>query len=153
MFGTVTTSTTRHRLRRWTMGSPSDETLILPLDSPDASLERVGGKGASLARLAQAGLTVPTGFHITTRVYRRFVGENQLSERIVSAAAESKADDPSTLAQASTHIQALIAQGQVPHEMAASIRQAYGALGGGGEGVPGRSSATAGGPSAPSVAG
>ena len=42
--------------------------LILELDSPDATLNRVGGKGASLARLAAAGLPVPHGFHITTRL-------------------------------------------------------------------------------------
>ena len=54
--------------------------LILGLDSPDATLELVGGKGASLARLATAGLPVPPGFHITTRAYRRFVSENQLGD-------------------------------------------------------------------------
>ena len=44
----------------------------LPLDHPEATLEKVGGKGASLARLANAGLPVPDGFHITTLAYRRF---------------------------------------------------------------------------------
>jgi pyruvate,water dikinase len=45
--------------------------LILKLDSPDATLELVGGKGASLARMAAAGLPVPPGFQITTHAYRR----------------------------------------------------------------------------------
>jgi len=35
---------------------------VLPLADPAASLELVGGKGASLARLAIAGLPVPGGF-------------------------------------------------------------------------------------------
>ena len=39
---------------------------ILPLAAPDAVLETVGGKGASLARLSRAGLPVPGGFHVTT---------------------------------------------------------------------------------------
>ena len=47
------------------------EPLVLPLADPAADLERVGGKGASLARLAAAGLPVPTGFHVTTAAYRR----------------------------------------------------------------------------------
>ncbi len=53
----------------------SNETLILKLDSPDATLEQVGGKGASLARVATAHLPVPLGFHITTYAYRRFIQE------------------------------------------------------------------------------
>ena len=54
---------------------------ILPLADPRATLETVGGKGASLARLAAAGLPVPGGFHITTAAYRRFVAENGLQPR------------------------------------------------------------------------
>ncbi|MEV8441980.1 PEP/pyruvate-binding domain-containing protein [Actinosynnema sp. NPDC051121] len=46
--------------------------LVLPLADPAADLETVGGKGASLARLAAAGLPVPDGFHLTTHAYRRF---------------------------------------------------------------------------------
>ena len=45
---------------------------VLNLADPQASLDLVGGKGASLARLAQADLPVPGGFHVTTgsKVYR-----------------------------------------------------------------------------------
>jgi len=32
---------------------------ILPLSDPDATLENVGGKGMSLAKLSRAGLPVP----------------------------------------------------------------------------------------------
>ena len=39
---------------------------MLPLADSEATLDRVGGKGASLARLMQAGLPVPDGFHVTT---------------------------------------------------------------------------------------
>ena len=45
----------------------------LPLSDPQADLATVGGKGASLAKLAQAGLPVPDGFHVTTAAYREFV--------------------------------------------------------------------------------
>jgi len=44
------------------MSSPQPLPLILNLDSPQATLEQVGGKGASLARMAAAGLPVPPGF-------------------------------------------------------------------------------------------
>jgi hypothetical protein len=47
--------------------------VVLPLDDAAADLASVGGKGASLAKMAAAGLPVPAGFHITTEAYRRFV--------------------------------------------------------------------------------
>ncbi len=58
---------------------------ILPLTDASARLVQVGGKGASLARLAAAGLPVPPGFHITTAAYRRFVSENGIQPRILEA--------------------------------------------------------------------
>ncbi len=125
------------------MSSPHDESLILELDSPVATLERVGGKGASLARLAAAGLPVPPGFHITTLAYCRFVSENQLAESILTAAAQAKADDPATLDTASAQIQSLIAQGTIPDDIAALIRHEYAGLGGADPPVAVRSSATA----------
>src|SRR5437899_12566708 len=48
-----------------------DPRFVLGLDDPAADLPAVGGKGASLARLAAAGLPVPPGFHVTTEAYRR----------------------------------------------------------------------------------
>ena len=50
----------------------------LPLASEEAALDLVGGKGASLMRLATSGFPVPPGFLITTAAYRRFVAENDL---------------------------------------------------------------------------
>ena len=41
---------------------------ILPLADVSARLSQVGGKGASLARMAAAGLPVPAGFHVTTPI-------------------------------------------------------------------------------------
>ncbi len=51
-------------------------TFVLSLADPQATLENVGGKGMSLARLTRAGLPVPGGFHITTEAYRQFVAAN-----------------------------------------------------------------------------
>ena len=111
------------------MSSSHDDPSILSLGSPDATLERVGGKGASLARLAAAGLPVPAGFHVTTHAYRRFVNENHLAGAILSAAAQAQADDPASLDRASAQIQSLIAQGTIPADIAALIRQWYDGLG------------------------
>lgn len=125
------------------MSSTQNSPLILKLDSPTAILEWVGGKGASLARLAAAGLPVPPGFHVTTQAYRRFIDENHLGPLIVSAAAEAQPDDPSTLDRASAQIQSLMALGVIPSDIAALIREAYDRLGAESPPVAVRSSATA----------
>ena len=53
---------------------------ILPIDTKDVSLEMIGGKGKSLAKLVSAGMSVPTGFYLTTSAYRDFVEENNLQK-------------------------------------------------------------------------
>ena len=111
------------------MTSTPASLFTLPLDSPDAVLERVGGKGASLARMAAAGLPVPPGFHVTTEAYRRFVEENHLRDGILAAVAQAQTGDPATLESASQQIQSLIAQGTMPGEIAGAIRQQYCELG------------------------
>src|SRR5438046_2960868 len=117
--------------------------LVLALDDPAATLEQVGGKGASLARLAAAGLPVPPGFHVTTAAYRRFVSENGLTDQILVAAAEARPDDPATLESASARIQAFMAAGRMPADVAAAVLQAYEGLGSDDPPVAVRSSATA----------
>jgi pyruvate,water dikinase len=111
------------------MTSPQAPPIILNLDSPQATLERVGGKGASLARMVAAGLPVPPGFHITTDAYRRYVDENHLGERIQSVAAQARVNDPATLDRASEQIQSLFAQGTIPGDITEMIRRWYGELG------------------------
>ncbi|MGD0858477.1 MAG: PEP/pyruvate-binding domain-containing protein [Terracidiphilus sp.] len=111
------------------MTSPQSSPILLNLDSPEATLERVGGKGASLARMVEAGLPVPPGFHITTEAYRRFVDENHLTAGIQSVAAQAQANDPATLDRASEQIQSLFAQGKIPGDIAEAIRRWYGELG------------------------
>lgn len=102
---------------------------VLPLDDRAADLATAGGKGASLARMAGAGLPVPGGFHVTTEAYRAFVAG--FREEILRAAAEDPARIPP-----------LFAAHEVPEEIAGQIRRAYAALG---DDVPVavRSSATA----------
>ena len=51
---------------------------LISFNSEQASIEAVGGKGANLVKLANAGLLVPNGFLIPTDAYRQFVTQNQL---------------------------------------------------------------------------
>src|SRR5712692_11217252 len=104
--------------------------LVLALDDASATLEQVGGKGASLARMAAAGLPVPPGFHITTAAYRRFVSANDLQRGILAAVATARSDDLATLEEASKQIGKLFADSTMPEEIAEAIRKAYTELGG-----------------------
>ena len=117
--------------------------LVLALDDPVATLEQVGGKGASLAQLAAVGLPVPPGFHITTDAYRSFVIENGLQEQILATVSAVTADQPTSLEEASSKIGRMFAQGSMSAEIVTAIRQAYVALGGDDLSVAVRSSATA----------
>ncbi len=56
---------------------------VLSLSDPSATLEAVGGKGISLAKLVPAGLPAPDGFHITAVAYREFVAANGLQPHIL----------------------------------------------------------------------
>ncbi len=116
---------------------------ILPLDARDASLETVGGKGRSLARMVAAGLMVPGGFHLTAAAYRRFVEENDLQTAILDLAKPEVIETRVSFTSASKDIQELIKTPELSDEMKDEIRQAYGALAGDAPAVAVRSSANA----------
>jgi phosphohistidine swiveling domain-containing protein len=115
---------------------------VLPLADPRATLETVGGKGASLARLVAAGLPVPDGFHVTTAAYQQFVTANRLQPEISSALASVDGLQQDTLATAASRIQALFASARIPDDVAAAVALAYSHLAGGDAAVAVRSSAT-----------
>ena len=116
---------------------------ILPLSDPKADLETVGGKGMSLAKLANAGLPVPGGFHVTTEAYRQFVTVNNLQTKIEAALRTADPALPATLETASNTIGGFFARAEIPGELANAIVNAYAELSGSNPAVAVRSSATA----------
>ncbi|MBN1399538.1 MAG: PEP/pyruvate-binding domain-containing protein, partial [Anaerolineae bacterium] len=115
----------------------------LGLTEARASLATVGGKGASLARLASAGLPVPEAFYVTTAAYDRFVTESELRPRMEAILADADPDRADSLESASRAIAALFSASQTPAAIAAAIARAYGQLPGSDPAVAVRSSATA----------
>ena len=115
---------------------------VLSLDDQRATLESVGGKGASLARLLRAGMPVPGGFHVTTAAYERFVAENELMSGIRVALEKVDASKPDTLTKASAKIGALFLQAGMPEEISGAILEAYTGLDQDDPAVAVRSSAT-----------
>jgi len=116
-------------------------TRILPFSSPEATIERVGGKGANLARLAQAGCPVPPGFFIPVEGYLEAARANGLEQRIRAALDGARLDDPAVLEQVSAQIRALFTAHIIPEGLARAVIAEWEALGE--PAVAVRSSATA----------
>jgi hypothetical protein len=120
---------------------------VLPLADGRARLPVVGGKGASLARLAAAGLPVPPGFHVTTAAYAAFLAEAGLQSAILGALAGADPARPETLDAASAAIGHAFRAAALPAGIEAAVRGAYldlpGAGSPAGPAVAVRSSATA----------
>lgn len=115
--------------------------LTLPLSDPNATLEIVGGKGMSLAKMARAGLPVPGGFHITTVAYQQFVSENAIQPRILETLQDIDPASPDSLESASRQIAGFFSAGNIPAAVAEAITAEYARLKGAPVAV--RSSATA----------
>ena len=98
--------------------------LVLALDDVSATLPRVGGKGASLARMARAGLPVPPGFLITTEAYRAFVETDALQASIVALAKDATRSSEDT----SKEIRELFGPPSIPPDVLHEIQRAYAEL-------------------------
>ncbi|HYC88905.1 MAG TPA: PEP/pyruvate-binding domain-containing protein [Thermoanaerobaculia bacterium] len=103
----------------------------LPFDDRDATnAELTGGKGASLARMTQAGFAVPRGFCLTTDAYTAATEAIGLRGRLAALVAEERWSD----------VEAAAAEAFASAPVPANVRDAYHALG---ARVAVRSSATA----------
>ena len=100
-------------------------TYVLKLSDPQATLENVGGKGMSLAKMINVGFPVPDGFHITTEAYRQFVQVNELQKKIITALKDVDTSLPASLETAATTIGRLFADASIPKEITNAIRDFY----------------------------
>ena len=69
------------------------------IDKHDISL--VGGKGANLGEMANAGFPVPPGFAVTVPAYELFLKENAIAEHIYDILKPVDVEDPNQLEGAS----------------------------------------------------
>ncbi|MGH3155741.1 MAG: PEP/pyruvate-binding domain-containing protein, partial [Streptosporangiaceae bacterium] len=103
--------------------------LVMALDDPAAEVAAVGGKGASLARLARAGLRVPPGFHLTTRAYLEFTAHSGLREQVLAAVSGAGDAGPDVLESMAQRVGELFAATPVPPDVTAAVAGAYAGLG------------------------
>lgn len=114
---------------------------LIPLHTPQAAFEAVGGKGANLIALAQGGFPVPNAFMVPTSAYREFVSANHLEEQINAILSGTDLTDPDALEAASTQIRDAFTAGQIGPEMTHALQIGWPWLGAAPVAV--RSSATA----------
>lgn len=101
----------------------------------------VGGKGASLGEMYQAGISVPEGFIVTAQTYSRFLDAAGITGCIRDSLDNLDHNDSQAISQASRKIKDAILKAAMPQKIAQDIQEAYHSLGEGPVAV--RSSATA----------
>jgi pyruvate,water dikinase len=94
-------------------------------DSNATDIERTGGKGASLARLVQAGFDVPAGFVVTTAAYSSFIAANNLQERIDDLLRGLDYNDATAVERQAAAIRDAIVAGTIPADIAAETTGLY----------------------------
>jgi pyruvate,water dikinase len=99
------------------------------VDNDDVS--SVGGKGANLGEMTQAGFPVPPGFIVTVHAYNEFLERSKLKEKISSILSTVDVNNTKSLEETAKKVQSLITHEQFPRDIALEIIRAYFKLGGG----------------------
>lgn len=97
------------------------------IDKDDGA--KVGGKGANLGEMTQAGFPVPEGFVVTSAAYRQHLTDNQLDAKIKAVLKDLDVENPTALNQASAAVQKIIEQAPIPTEIEQAVYAAYDKLG------------------------
>ncbi len=109
--------------------SAKDLTLFFnKIDKGDVAL--VGGKGANLGEMTQAGFPVPGGFAVTVASYNLFLEENKLKDIIDSLIKTIDVNNPNELEKVAAQIQKIVMKGKIPAEVGRETTKAYKKLSG-----------------------
>jgi pyruvate,water dikinase len=110
---------------------PAYKPLVLFFKDVDKdSLPEVGGKGANLGEMTQAGFPVPNGFAVTVASYDIFLEENLISQKINDILKVTNVDNPEELNSTSEKIQKIILHSDIPSQVKKEILRAYWKLSG-----------------------
>jgi pyruvate, water dikinase len=101
----------------------------------------VGGKGANLGEMTNAGIPVPPGFIVTAAAYFDFIEKADLDDKIKTLLDPIDVHNSKQLQETAVKVQKLITDAKMPPETARAIEEAYVKMGRGLVAV--RSSATA----------
>jgi len=93
-----------------------------------ADRPRVGGKGASLGELTQAGIAVPPGFVVTTAAFELFLAAIEAREPLRAQVEAVDAEDLDAVAALSQTLRSRITLEEMPAAIEQAIVQAHGRL-------------------------
>jgi len=114
-------------VRRGSLKSLGD-TVVAFSDLPSDSVAIAGGKGASLARMVNAGLPVPGGFVVAADAFRNFLESCSGNTVIARLTSNLDIEDPRAIDQAAETIRDLIVSTPLPAALAGAILAAHAAL-------------------------
>jgi len=90
----------------------------------------VGGKGANLGEMVNAGFPIPKGFIVTSFAYFNFLEENSLSLKIKSLLSNFDRNSTDQLQDVSERVSSLIKRGEFPEHLKKEVIKRYRNLGG-----------------------
>jgi pyruvate, water dikinase len=98
------------------------------MHSGKLSREDVGGKGAALSELIEAGFPVPDGFVVTADGYRHYAAATGIGDRIADALGKLDASDAAAVRHATELISGLVREMGLPDDIKGEISAAYNEL-------------------------
>ena len=96
---------------------------FINLNRNDAAI--VGGKGASLGEMTNAGIPIPSGFVILSAVFEKFLGKTDLNIEIDSILHNVDHREIHTIENASEKIQSLILEANFPNDIAKEVQKYF----------------------------
>ncbi len=93
------------------------------VDKNDVGL--VGGKGANLGEMVNAGLPIPYGFIVTSNAYFNFIQESRLDRKIKELLSIINYNNQKELHQASSNIREMILRAEFPAILAKAVIEYY----------------------------
>jgi pyruvate,water dikinase len=94
-------------------------------------IDSVGGKGANLGEMIQAGFPVPNGFVVTVAAYKKFLDATKIRHKIEEALHGLDTNDSRALDIASLKVRQIITRAKFPDDIAKDVIKAYFTLSGG----------------------
>lgn len=99
---------------------------LIPFERCDIGMvDTVGGKCASLGELLRARIPVPPGFAITTDAYKRFLEDNNLTEKVIERVKNMDPSSPQDVDTASGDIRGWIEAGIISEPLEDLIADQY----------------------------
>ncbi|MDP2908874.1 MAG: phosphoenolpyruvate synthase [Nanoarchaeota archaeon] len=85
----------------------------------------VGGKGANLGEMFNAGIPVPPGFVITAEAYKRFIESTGIDKEIYGILKDLNVENNEELQAASKKIHEIILSAKMPQDIAEDVQESY----------------------------